>query len=156
MNLGPVESILDKMGVDPEEMDRLNTEMKSMFDEMGDDFDLGESIDLLRQELGGDADIISLTEADDSEEAQEDDQEVSDDSDNTKEENNTPDSEEKMSRSIQRNPFEFMSRFMNSNSESQSGEPGKAGPRRTKEKKNSKKILFFDGYLIQFPEKFMG
>ena len=42
LNLGPVESILDKMGVDPEEMDRLNTEMKSMFDEMGDDFDLGE------------------------------------------------------------------------------------------------------------------
>ena len=152
LNLGPVESILDKMGVDPEEMDRLNTEMKSMFDEMGDDFDLGESIDLLRQELGGDADIISLTEADDSEEAQEDDQEVSDDSDNTKEENNTPDSEEKMSRSIQRNPFEFMSRFMNSNSESQSGEPGKAGPRRTKEKKNSKKKML-DTYGVNLTEK---
>ena len=107
---------------------------------------------MLRQELGGDADIISLTEADDSEEAQEDDQEVSDDSDNTKEENNTPDSEEKMSRSIQRNPFEFMSRFMNSNSESQSGEPGKAGPRRTKEKKNSKKKML-DTYGVNLTEK---
>ena len=79
-------------------------------------------------------------------------QEVSDDSDNTKEENNTPDSEEKMSRSIQRNPFEFMSRFMNSNSESQSGEPGKAGPRRTKEKKNSKKKML-DTYGVNLTEK---
>ena len=60
LNLGPVDSILEKMGVEPEEMDRLNKEMSGVLDELGDDFDLGESIDLLRQELGGSADIVSM------------------------------------------------------------------------------------------------
>lgn len=38
---------------------------------------------------------------------------------------------------------------MNSNSESQSGEPGKAGPRRTKEKKNSKRKML-DTYGVNY------
>ena len=43
LNLGPIDNILSKMGIDAEEMDRLNGEMKDVLDEMGDDFDIGDS-----------------------------------------------------------------------------------------------------------------
>ncbi len=38
LNLGPVNDIMDKMGINPEEMDGLNREMTSMLEEMGDEF----------------------------------------------------------------------------------------------------------------------
>lgn len=133
LNLGPVDTILQRMGVEPEEMDRLNKEMSSVLDEIGDDFDLKESIDLLRQELGGDADIVSA-------EAETEDEQ----SDNTAK-------EEKMSRSMQRNPFNFISQFMNPGApKNNSDEPG---PRRTVKEKQRKKAKMLDTYGINLTAK---
>lgn len=152
LNLAPVDSILEKMGIEPEEMDRLNREMKGMLDEMGDDFDLGESINMLRSELGDvndmlfDGDISEAEEYDEDEPA--DDTGTSSvmpsgdsDSDVIKEEN--------MSRSRQRNPFEFMNRFMNNDND----EAAKAGPRRTKENKKRQKKKMLDTYGINLTTK---
>ena len=38
LNLGPVNDIMEKMGINPEEMDGLNREMSAMIEEMGDEF----------------------------------------------------------------------------------------------------------------------
>ncbi len=142
LNLGPVDSILEKMGVEPEEMDRLNKEMSGVLDELGDDFDLGESIDLLRQELGGSADIVSM---DGAEEKSEDEP---DDGAKEEEDNKNDVAEEKMSRSMQRNPFNLFSKFMNANN---SGSAADSAPR-TKNKKSSKKKML-DTYGINLTAK---
>ncbi len=135
LNLGPVDAILNKMGVEPEEMDRLNKEMSGVLDEMGDDFDLKESIDMLRQELDGDADIISI--------------EVNEDDDND-EPDNTP-KEERMSRSMQRNPFKFINQFMNPGAPRNNSD--ESGPRRTVKDKQRKKAKMLDTYGINLTAK---
>lgn len=38
LNLGPVNDIMNKMGINPEEMDGLNREMSALIEEMGDEF----------------------------------------------------------------------------------------------------------------------
>ena len=38
LNLGLVNDIMEKMGINPEEMDGLNREMSAMMEEMGDEF----------------------------------------------------------------------------------------------------------------------
>lgn len=149
LKLGPVDSILEKMGVEPEEMDRLNKEMKGMLDEMGDDFDLGESINLLRQELGGDADIVSLEDlknkADDKKPGGEKDDELNSDNDDSgiKEEN--------MSRSMQRNPFNLFNRLMNGGNSEASAE-NTSGPHKTKDKKRGKKKML-EAYGVNLTQK---
>ena len=125
MNLGAVDNILQKMGIDPEEMDRLNSEMKSVMDEMGDDFDLGESINMLRRELSGDADIVSM--------------EASEDEDDS-------DEPEKMGKSRQRNPFSMFNSFINPGSDSENENAG--GPRRATRGKQRKKNRMLDTYGV--------
>ena len=38
LNIGPVNEMMEKMGINPEEMDGLNKEMSAMMEEMGDQF----------------------------------------------------------------------------------------------------------------------
>ncbi len=132
LNLGPVDNILKKMGVDPEEMDRLNTEMSSVLDEMGDSFDIGESINMLRKELSGDADLVSMESGDDADD---------DDSDENR--------EEEMSRSKQRNPFDFFNKFSfpGSGQDNRDDHGAASGPAKVKEKKH-KKNRMLDTYGI--------
>ncbi len=139
LNLGPVDTILNKMGIEPEEMDKLNSEMRDMLEEMGDDFDIGDGINILRAELAG-----------------EDFDEYDDISDEIDDINNSPaeddETEEKMSRSRQRNPLEFMRSFLGGDSDSG---PEKPGPRRanTKEAKKSRKKKMLDTYGVNLTTK---
>lgn len=144
LNLGPVDSILERMGIEPEEMDRLNSEMKGMLDEMGDDFDLGESMNMLRSELSGFSDMGFDDDDSEDEEIEEAEASVmpSGDSDSVEDEN--------MSRSRQRNPFEFMNRFMNHGGE----DSAKAGPvRRSNDNKKRQKKKMLDTYGINLTHK---
>ena len=152
LNLAPVDSILEKMGIEPEEMDRLNREMKGMLDEMGDDFDLGESINMLRSELGDVNDMLFDGDISGAEEYEED--EPADDTGTSSvmpsgDSDSDVIKEENMSRSRQRNPFEFMNRFMNNDND----EAAKAGPRRTKENKKRQKKKMLDTYGINLTTK---
>ena len=152
LNLAPVDSILEKMGIEPEEMDRLNREMKGMLDEMGDDFDLGESINMLRSELGDVNDMLFDGDISEAEEYEED--EPADDTGTSSvmpsgDSDSDVIKEENMSRSRQRNPFEFMNRFMNNDND----EAAKAGPRRTKENKKRQKKKMLDTYGINLTTK---
>lgn len=129
LNLGPIDNILKKMGIDAEEMDRLNGEMKSVIDEMGDDFDIGESINMLRQELGGDADLISVETEDD---------EISGD--------------EPMGKSRQRNPFNMsgiFNNFMNPGRQQNNGnDKNKNGAPRATRERERKKNRMLDTYGV--------
>ena len=152
LNLAPVDSILEKMGIEPEEMDRLNREMKGMLDEMGADFDLGESINMLRSELGDVNDMLFDGDISEAEEYEED--EPADDTGTSSvmpsgDSDSDVIKEENMSRSRQRNPFEFMNRFMNNDND----EAAKAGPRRTKENKKRQKKKMLDTYGINLTTK---
>ncbi len=127
LNLGPVNDIMKNMGINAEEMDGLNREMAAMMEEMGDNIDIGEEMRLMSEQLGGDA-------------------EVSDEEDDTADEN--------MSRSMQKNPFEFMNRIFG-----QSGTPSEGGPapKNTKEPskkdKKDKKRKNLDTYGVNLTEK---
>ncbi len=128
LNLGPVDNILKKMGIDAEEMDKLNGEMKSVLDEMGDDFDIGDSVNMLRQELEGDADLISPQLDDDD------------------------DDEEPMGKSLQRNPFGLLSNFSNSDDRGeQNRRPN--GPRRAPRERGRKKNSMLDTYGVNLTER---
>lgn len=133
LNLGPIDNILSKMGIDAEEMDRLNGEMKDVLDEMGDDFDIGESINMLRQELSGDADIVSMEAA---EEEPDDDKS----------------GEEPMSRSRQRNPFSLFGSFMGGPRQEPQGE-NRGGPRKAVKEKQRKKNRMLDTYGVNLTAK---
>ncbi len=123
LNLGPIDNILKKMGIDAEEMDRLNGEMKSVIDEMGDDFDIGESINMLRQELGGDADLISVESEDDE-----------------------ANGDEPMGKSRQRDPFNMsgiFNSFMNpgrQQNNEQKDDNKKTAPRAARERKKNRML----------------
>ena len=58
LNLGPINDMISKMGINPEEMDSLNTDMNNMLEEMGMDGDFDpedpEAMDKLMGALGGD------------------------------------------------------------------------------------------------------
>lgn len=173
LNIGPVSSIIQKMGIDPEEMDKLNTEMKGMIEEMGGDFDFGEGVKMISSELGLDDEYYDYDE--DEDEDEENNDEIQDiDKDETEilnldggidsssdtdknvssenENDNNSGSEEKMSRSIQRNPFELMNRFMNMGGSSNKDEGNDGPARKTRDaKKRQKKML--DTYGINLTEK---
>lgn len=143
LNIKPIDTMLERMGIEPEEMDRLNIEMKDMLEEMGDDFDLGESINMLRDNIAG-FDMSELEEElPENENVSESEASVmpSGDTDQS-------DGDEKMSRSMQRNPFDFINRFMNNDEDSQKG-----GPRRTKESKKRQKKNILDTYGINLTAK---
>lgn len=143
LNIKPIDTMLERMGIEPEEMDRLNIEMKDMLEEMGDDFDLGESINMLRDNIAG-FDMSELEEElPENENVSESEASVmpSGDTDQS-------DGDEKMSRSMQRNPFDFINRFMNNDEDSQKG-----SPRRTKESKKRQKKNILDTYGINLTAK---
>lgn len=142
LNIKPIDTMLERMGIEPEEMDRLNIEMKDMLEEMGDDFDLGESINMLRDNIAG-FDMSELEEElPENENVSESEASVmpSGDTDQS-------DGDEKMSRSMQRNPFDFINRFMNNDEDSQKGS------RRTKESKKRQKKNILDTYGINLTAK---
>ncbi|MBE5039443.1 ATP-dependent Clp protease ATP-binding subunit [Ructibacterium gallinarum] len=129
LNLGPVNEIMQNMGINPEEMDGLNREMSAMLEEMGDDFDMAEGMKMMRQELS------DGTEEDNDE----------DDEDENK--NN----EENMSRSMQKNPFELMNRLFSSQDGEKREGQAETAPK-NKEKKNKKKRNL-DTYAINLTAK---
>lgn len=140
LNLGPVDSILDRMGIEPEEMDRLNSEMNSMIEEMGGEFDLNAGLDILREEFNEDSDFTDDSDFDDESSAKM----PSGDSDSADEEN--------MSRSRQKNPFEFIKSFMQNDSDDNDNT---TAPRRsnTRENKKRKKKSMLDTYGINLTAK---
>lgn len=122
LNLGPVNEMMEKMGISPEEMDSLNQEMMDMMEEMGgeDGIDLAESMQLLRGELSGEY-----------EESSEDDSE-----------------EEESGKSRQRNPFEVIGQFFgsknnaeNREANSQSMENDKTKSEKKEKGKKKRKVL---------------
>ena len=135
LNIGPINDMIDKMGIDPEEMDSLNQEMASMMEELGgeDGFDLQEGIQMLRDELG--ASVSDEEETDIEAEAE-------------------PDTEadtEENGKSRQRNPFEIMNQFFRGPNAGQpprdggstdpAGENTKSGKKREKERVNKKRKM---------------
>ncbi len=142
LNLGPINDVMQKMGIEPEEMDRLNAEMAEMMEEMGgENFNLADGVEALRNELSGDADIVSLEDPD----------AESGEDDNDGEENNN----ENMSRSRQKNPFDFLNRFnpANGNFGGKQGENEKTdnNVKRKNAKRAKKKLL--DTYGINLTDK---
>ena len=112
LNLGPVNEIMQNMGINPEEMDGLNKEMTAMLEEMGGEF----------PDIDGDMD----------------------------------DDDENMSRSIQKNPFEFMNRLFGSAGMSAKNNPEKSDMTdddSKKDKKEKKKKKNLDTYGVNLTEK---
>lgn len=111
LNLGPVNEMMEKMGLNPEEMDGLNREMSAMMDEMGEEFPMP----------------------------------FDDDADDD-------DDEESMSRSMQKNPFEMMSRlFGGSGSDAERESKEKKEPKEKKSKNKKRKNL--ESYAVNLTEK---
>lgn len=135
LNLGPVNEMMDKMGISPEEMDSLNHEMAEMMDELGgeDGIDFAEGIQMLREELNGEYD----TEEEDSD-------------------------EDEGGKSRQRNPFEMMSQFFsgpknneeNNVQDSKTEENGKT--KGEKREKGKKKRKFLEMYGTNLTNKARG
>ncbi len=126
LNLGPVNDIMKNMGINAEEMDGLNREMNAMLEEMGDDFDLEDGMRMLRGEMP-DADKDS--------------------------EDTEDDAPENMSRSMQKNPFEFMNKIFGENrGENTDTEKDKKNSSVEKGKTNRKR-KHLDTYGVNLTEK---
>ena len=127
LNLGPVNDIMKNMGINAEEMDGLNREMASMMEEIGDDEDLNEEMRLMSEQLGG----LGLPAED------------SDD-----------DSDESMSRSMQKNPFEFMSKMFGGERPKDDSAASKSAKNdKGKKEKKDKKRKHLDTYGVNLTEK---
>lgn len=124
LNLGPVNDIMKNMGINAEEMDNLNREMSSMLEEMGDDFSLEDGMRMLNHEL------------------------PDTDDDNSDDDGGT---EENMSRSMQKNPFELMNKFFGENkADNTDTEQNK----KTKgASKSNRKRKHLDSYGVNLTEK---
>ncbi len=107
LNLGPVNEMMEKMGLNPEEMDGLNREMSAMMEEMGEEFSMPT-------------------------------------------EDGEADDDESMSRSMQKNPFEMMSRLFGGGNPN-SGETQK--DKADKKEKKNKKRKNLDAYAVNLTEK---
>ncbi len=126
LNLGPVNDIMKNMGINAEEMDGLNREMNAMLEEMGDDFDLEDGMRMLRGEMP---------------DADEDSEDTEDDA------------PENMSRSMQKNPFEFMNKIFGENrGENTDTEKDKKNSSGEKGKTNRKR-KHLDTYGVNLTEK---
>lgn len=126
LNLGPVNDIMKNMGINAEEMDGLNREMNAMLEEMGDDFDLEDGMRMLRGEMP---------------DADEDSEDTEDDA------------PENMSRSMQKNPFEFMNKIFGENrGENTDTEKDKKNSSVEKGKTNRKR-KHLDTYGVNLTEK---
>lgn len=126
LNLGPVNDIMEKMGINPEEMDGLNREMSAMMEEMGDEFSSESGMGIAPEGFS--------------------------DSDDTEDDDGDAD-EENMSRSMQKNPFELMNRLFSAGQprpdESEKRETGRG----KKDAKKQKKKKFLDTYAVNLTEK---
>lgn len=133
LNLGPVNSIMENMNLDPEEMDALNREVLNVFNEMGGPEELSEQMRMLQEDLRGQESPEDGTLDD------------------------AADTEEDMSRSMQKNPLAFFQRFMGANgaeSGAQDGGQTAAEPKQgRKEKQKEKKKKFLDTYGINLTAK---
>ncbi len=127
LNLGPVNDIMEKMGINPEEMDGLNREMSAMMEEMGDEFSSESGMGIAPEGFS--------------------------DSDDTQDDADSDADEENMSRSMQKNPFELMNRLFSAGQprpdESEKRETGRG----KKETKKQKKKKFLDTYAVNLTEK---
>ena len=127
LNLGPVNDIMEKMGINPEEMDGLNREMSAMMEEMGDEFSSESGMGIAPEGFS--------------------------DSDDTEDDADSDADEENMSRSMQKNPFELMNRLFSAgqprSDESEKRETGRG----KKETKKQKKKKFLDTYAVNLTEK---
>ncbi len=127
LNLGPVNDIMEKMGINPEEMDGLNREMSAMMEEMGDEFSSESGMGIAPEGFS--------------------------DSDDTEDDADSDADEENMSRSMQKNPFELMNRLFSAGQprpdESEKRETGRG----KKETKKQKKKKFLDTYAVNLTEK---
>ena len=127
LNLGPVNDIMEKMGINPEEMDGLNREMSAMMEEMGDEFSSESGMGIAPEGFS--------------------------DSDDTEDDADSDVDEENMSRSMQKNPFELMNRLFSAGQprpdESEKRETGRG----KKETKKQKKKKFLDTYAVNLTEK---
>ena len=131
LNLGPINEMMQKMGINPEEMDGLNREMSAMMEEMGDELNMEDGFGMMHSELA------------------EDDTEDSDTENNEDTENES--AEENMSRSMQKNPFELMNRLFGAGQNPNGSKQEKDGGKRTKDKKFKKKNL--DTYAVNLTQK---
>ena len=123
LNLGPVNQIMENMGINAEEMDGLNREMSAMMEEMGGDFNLEEGMRM-----------ISGDNLDD------------EDADAT---------DENMSRSMQKNPFEMMSKLFGGKSETENSNDNSSSEdeKKAKDKKKTKKKKMLDNYGVNLTAK---
>lgn len=132
LNLGPVNEMMEKMGISPEEMDSLNQEMMDMMEEMGgeDGMDLAEGIQMLRGELDGEYDESSIEDSD----------------------------EEESGKSRQRNPFEMMSQLFGpknsaENDSTDSKSSGNSTAKTEKKEKGKKKRKVLELYGTNLTDK---
>lgn len=132
LNLGPVNEMMEKMGISPEEMDSLNQEMMDMMEEMGgeDGMDLAEGIQMLRGELDGEYDESSIEDSD----------------------------EEESGKSRQRNPFEMMSQLFGpknsaENDSADSKSSGNSTAKTEKKEKGKKKRKVLELYGTNLTDK---
>ena len=131
LNLGPVNEIMQNMGINPEEMDGLNREMSAMLEEMDGEFPMDEGFKMMQGNVDDDADAI---------------------------ENESIDSEddgERMSRSMQKNPFELMNRLFGSGNPAgeSSGNSEKTKDEKRSGEKKAKKKKNLDTYAVNLTEK---
>lgn len=126
LNLGPVNDIMKNMGINAEEMDGLNREMNAMLEEMGDDFDLEDGMRMLRGEMP---------------DADEDSEDTEDDA------------PENMSRSMQKNPFEFMNKIFGENRGENTGTEKDKKNSSVEKGKTNRKRKHLDTYGVNLTEK---
>lgn len=166
LNLAPIDNMMERLGIDPEEMDSLNSEMQGFIDEMGDDMSFKDLMGGFG-DMGFNMDFGGMDIDDDDEEAEEiEDIEKSaldahegstknssvmpsgDRDDETDIDDGSDNESEEMSRSRQRNPFEILNRFMGGGNV-----PENKGPRRTKENKKKQKKKMLDTYGVNLTAK---
>lgn len=142
MNLGPVNEIMKNMGINAEEMDDLNREMAEMMEEMGDN--APELMGMNGFPMGAMNGFDGLNN--DSEDA--DDSENSDDPD------------ENMSRSMQKNPLDFINKMFGGDKqnkgESKSGADNKVSDKQDKKNKKqgkNKKLKNLEHFGVNLTEK---
>lgn len=126
LNLGPVNDIMKNMGINAEEMDGLNREMAAMVEEMGGDIGEESLSEWMQPE-----DFQHKSEHSDGED----------------------DSDESMSRSMQKNPFELINRIFGQGGEAADNSAAKGSKETTKKDKKDKKRKNLDTYGVNLTEK---
>ena len=125
LNLGPVNEIMKNMGINAEEMDGLNREMSAMMEEMKDNDEFAEEMRMMTEQLGA----MQGLDADDTD-------------------------DESMSRSMQKNPFEFMNKmFGGDKNESTPNQSTNIKDGKTKKDKKEKSRKHLNMYGVNLTEK---